>query len=1709
MRITCAHILTALLAAAPGVFAAENSAPKSYVIEKANSIRVDGDGRHYGVIDNLHNWTPPQYISFGKGSVFTGKWGGEKDLSGRAVMQADDDSLFFYIEVIDDNPMMENPQNRWTKDCAELFLSLAPHPLYPALSQGDIQIQLSPGNGKEIKPSVYILEGAKKSEIKTEGCEIIAKEANLNIDGVSGPGYIMEAKIPWKLFPAYLKGKKEYITFAFYVGDLDKDGKFNKTIAGGTAEAHASTKNYITGFIYAPRTISAQRTEIGPPPVSAIVPERFLPPDMKGKGVKIWDDSLTVKRSLPGRESICLDGIWAVQTFSSAPPEKLDSSKWKYMLTPFDAHFSNGDTTPYFNLKDGKLSGSANMPEDCKDQMIRFHHREFFVPKSWEGKNIGLSVEECGLSVICAYYINGKLVTGDDYHKKMLFDISKYIIPGQTNSVTIEAVATRKNPQAIFTGDIWVFASGSKNVLENCGVTTSVKNKDIVFDFELSPSASAADLRAKAEIYDCKTGEKALEIKSEPLKNIKTASGSFKLKASWPEPKLWSPAHPDLYRARITLEDAKGAAIDSMEERFGFREVSISGKNLLLNGVPVHVKAEHLGYYAADRDYLEHLKKLGFNTAVSFYNIVPKYYYNWMDEIGLLTIQHIHPFMVGSNFGQYDKSPERKEWLKQYKNHPSVLLWLANLNVIGNEAGWCHWNYHITGTDYFPDKSKEGQNALSKNKEIKAWFQEAADVPVMDYCSGNQAPVASVMSHADFGLPLQEAPGLAENWSKKDSYMPFIALESWVGPYGCNLDVQRNGKFKNSPKFDGRDGADINIMTEELSQYIGDKAYEISDPVRCFKYTDGRPSAAAGRGWDFPLSDVVSKNGNFYVWLPRSAANIAMYALSVRENARGDRGYGMTGRNYFLEECALPDPVIDALGKNREAQPSVMIGKWIQPLSEIKGQHDKMTVAKADYYQSELPADLPLLEEAKALPKPSHPYAEYYKDATRPVLAYIGGGPEPEKFRWKDHAFRSGEEVRKNIVAVNDLEHEIKLSVKWEILDSSGKKIAGGSFENSMAPGAVTKTPFSFAAPQVDKKTACLLKITAEDLSAKVFCSDELTLEFYPALKKSDSALKVCCYDAKGLTSALLERIGASLEKIKSAKDFSVMPDNSTLVIGRESLDSFLKIVKPEELSAKIKSGLRVLIMEQGLDSVLGPYMKEIRLRNQFIKTLGHPAAAGLSDSDFAQWRGTSSLTPSHPQWEPASEYTEYNNHQMFGKWGNEGIVSTLPLRRPQHGNFRTLISGGFDQEWAALIEFYQGKGCAVFCQADVSGRSQNDPAAETLVLQTIEYLKSYKAPELGAAAFCGDVKTLEWLKRFDPELTNSPEKANLLLAGPGGDPVIQKQWLEKYVKEDGKTMIVLWPGTGSDLKWISPDISISLIKEHDKQFYKAVLTDAEKQNKLFDGVSADDFFFRFRRPELPLLTKVPAGGKILAGGIFAEIPSGKGRVIICMLDPSLHEGERSYSKIIRVFSNILTSFNIAQNCGPSFAAPDTELSQRGWKFKTDPENIGCAKGWEKSGFDDSAWRSIKTGSGWETQGVTEENPRVSNPLNTAYNGTGWYRLKFNAPKEYLNAELYFEAGSIAGEDEVWINGVKIGETKRTEGVSNYYRKCPRNYKIPAGTIKAAENVIAIRVNSPSGAGGVSKNPVRITAMDKPYPTALGPMEKDRRIGDPYRFVMW
>ena len=90
-----------------------------------------------------------------------------------------------------------------------------------------------------------------------------------------------------------------------------------------------------------------------------------------------------------------------------------------------------------------------------------------------------------------------------------------------------------------------------------------------------------------------------------------------------------------------------------------------------------------------------------------------------------------------------------------------------------------------------------------------------------------------------------------------------------------------------------------------------------------------------------------------------------------------------------------------------------------------------------------------------------------------------------------------------------------------------------------------------------------------------------------------------------------------------------------------------------------------------------------------------------------------------------------------------------------------------------------------------------------------------------------------------------------------------------------------------------------------------------------------------------------------------------------------------------------------------------------------------------------------------------------------AVNGVLWFRKTITLPAELAGQEATLRLGCIINSDSAWINGAFVGNTT--------YQYPPRIYKVPAGILKAGENVITLRVESQFGRGGfVEDKPFRL-----------------------------
>jgi len=163
----------------------------------------------------------------------------------------------------------------------------------------------------------------------------------------------------------------------------------------------------------------------------------------------------------------------------------------------------------------------------------------------------------------------------------------------------------------------------------------------------------------------------------------------------WEDAVLWQPEAPHLYWLHSTVSE-NGRPIDSISERFGFREVWIEGADFLLNGYPVHFfsdwghKVNQLHHTEAwNRCWFDMMRRENMNHSRLHTHPHPELILDLADEEGIFITGEtaIH----GSGGEQaadedvyWEAAREHIEsFIRRDKNHPSLLLW-----SVENEMRW-------------------------------------------------------------------------------------------------------------------------------------------------------------------------------------------------------------------------------------------------------------------------------------------------------------------------------------------------------------------------------------------------------------------------------------------------------------------------------------------------------------------------------------------------------------------------------------------------------------------------------------------------------------------------------------------------------------------------------------------------------------------------------------------------------------------------------------------------------------------------------------------------------------------------------------------------------------------------------------------------------------------------------------------------------------
>jgi beta-galactosidase len=350
------------------------------------------------------------------------------------------------------------------------------------------------------------------------------------------------------------------------------------------------------------------------------------------------------------------------------------------------------------------------------------------------------------------------------------------------------------------------------------------------------------------------------------------------------------------------------------------------------------------------------------------------------------------------------------------------------------------------------------------------------------------------------------------------------------------------------------------------------------------------------------------------------------------------------------------------------------------------------------------------------------------------------------------------------------------------------------------------------------------------------------------------------------------------------------------LIVGKAALS----LDNPAPDIARVKDGLKVLIFEQGsevLEKRFGFRVEEYGLRQVFPRVPDHPALAGLGVDQLRDWRGQATLLPSQltyqlqPRYGPTVEWSSIRVPHLW-RCGNRGNVASVLIEKPARGDFLPIVDGGFSLQYTPLLEYHEGKGMILFCQLDVTSRSEPDPAAEILVRNLLACSMNWKPSPRHEVVYVGDARAKQHLESVGiipaPFDSGKLSTYTILVAGPGcgNDLAPDAAPIATWLKAGG-TLLTLGLPQDELRKFLPPgsaDVSparLPLISttnlEHISTWFEPF-----PFGSFGAGIAPADLHNRDPR-NFPL---VADGARVYGDGILAYAQTQAGEVILCQIAP-------------------------------------------------------------------------------------------------------------------------------------------------------------------------------------------------------------------------------
>jgi hypothetical protein len=331
----------------------------------------------------------------------------------------------------------------------------------------------------------------------------------------------------------------------------------------------------------------------------------------------------------------------------------------------------------------------------------------------------------------------------------------------------------------------------------------------------------------------------------------------------------------------------------------------------------------------------------------------------------------------------------------------------------------------------------------------------------------------------------------------------------------------------------------------------------------------------------------------------------------------------------------------------------------------------------------------------------------------------------------------------------------------------------------------------------------------------------------------------------------------------------------------------------------------------------------------------------GLDAEHLRDWRGAATILPSRLEYEPSRRFqgapsVRWCDLEVTRVWrcGNRGNVASVLIEKPPKGDFLPIADGGFSLQYSPLLEYREGQGLVLFCQMDVTGRSEGDPAAERLVRNIIRHASIWKPRPARKAIYAGHAAGKAHLESLGirlPEEEGGPlTSQHTLIVGPGGAQLAAKQAgdIGAWLKSGGRLMAI-----GLDESEANELLPGAVRME--KAEYLSSFIGLYELGSFFAGIGPADL--HIREPRILDMIAESGNADTLANGVIARM--GDANTVFCQLIPWQFKQQqtntkRSYRRVSFMVSRLLCNMGVSGSPAllRRFAEPPASPWEKRWR---------------------------------------------------------------------------------------------------------------------------------------------------------------------------------